>query len=90
MNDYAGSWSANRGRCFRFVYNPTGEGRPEMCPDLVAGSGWRYEEYHGRWCALDACAEHLSQLVLPKDKTTLRPTLLTTLRLSKTPALLQA
>jgi hypothetical protein len=37
------------------------DGRPMNCPEPVVASGWR-RDYQGRWQAVDACAEHASQL----------------------------
>jgi hypothetical protein len=35
--DYAGAWTAERGRCHRFVYDP--DGKPAGCPAPPAASG---------------------------------------------------
>jgi hypothetical protein len=61
MQDYAGAWSAERGRCHRFVYG-TEDGHPEHCPRPPVSSGWR-RDGTGRWFAVDACAEHSSLLL---------------------------
>jgi hypothetical protein len=58
--DYAGAWSAERGRCHRFVYDP--DGKPDNCPEPTVTSGWR-QDYQGRWHVVDACAAHASELV---------------------------
>jgi hypothetical protein len=60
VEDYAGAWSAERGRCHRFVYDP--EGKPDYCPEPIVTAGWR-RDYRGRWYVVDACAGHASQLV---------------------------
>ena len=42
MDDYAGAWSAERGRCFRLIYG-TEDGQPEHCPEplvMVGAPGW--------------------------------------------------
>lgn len=61
MQDYAGAWTAERGRCHRFVYTED-DGRPANCPEPIVTSGWR-RDGQGRWYAVDACAGHSSQLV---------------------------
>ena len=60
MEDYAGAWSAERGRCHRLVYNP--DGKPENCPEPPVAVGWRYAAHSRTWHALDACELHKSQL----------------------------
>ena len=61
MNDYAGAWSADRGRCHRFVYT-VDDGRPATCPEPPVRNGWR-REGQGRWYAVDACEQHGDQLL---------------------------
>jgi hypothetical protein len=56
VEDYAGAWSAERGRCYRFVYG-TEDGRPANCPEPTDTSGWR-QDYQDRWYVVDACARH--------------------------------
>ena len=63
MQDYAGAWSADRGRCHRFVYTSNDDGRPMNCPEPVVGSGWRLEEFTGEWHLVDSCEQHLSELL---------------------------
>ena len=46
-------WSADRGRCHRFVYDP--DGKPDYCPEPTVSSGW-LRDYKGRWYVADACA----------------------------------
>jgi len=60
MEDYAGAWSAERGRCHRFVYDSNG--KPERCPEPAVAVGWR-QDGRGRWFAVDACERHRSQLL---------------------------
>jgi len=55
-----GAWATERGRCHRFVYDP--DGKPGNCPEPTVTSGWR-RDGPGRWYAVDACAEHSSQLM---------------------------
>ena len=59
MHDYAGAWSAERGRCHRFVYGDD-DGHPTECPAPPVGSGWR-RDGQGRWYTADACAAHAGQ-----------------------------
>jgi hypothetical protein len=59
VEDYAGAWHAERGRCHRFVYDE--HGKPTSCPDPPVAVGWR-QDYRGRWFAVDACEQHRSQL----------------------------
>jgi len=59
--DYAGAWSAEHGRCHRFVYGSE-DGHPTHCPDPTVTSGWR-RDGQGRWYVVDACSHHRSQLV---------------------------
>ena len=61
VQDYAGAWTAERGRCHRFVY-VDGDGRPANCPEPTVTSGWR-RCGQGRWYVLDACARHAPQLL---------------------------
>lgn len=61
VQDYAGAWTAERGRCHRFVY-VDGDGRPANCPEPTVTSGWR-RHGQGRWYVLDACARHAPQLL---------------------------
>jgi hypothetical protein len=56
VDDYAGAWSIERGRCHRFVYG-VDDGHPEHCPSLPVASGWR-RDGQGRWYVVDACARH--------------------------------
>jgi hypothetical protein len=37
--DYAGAWTAERGRCHRLVYDS--DGKPDNCPKPPVTSGWR-------------------------------------------------
>ena len=60
MLDYAGAWSAERGRCHHLVYDH--EGKPTGCPAPPMASGWR-QDYQGRWYVVDACSRHSGQLV---------------------------
>jgi hypothetical protein len=60
MEDYAGAWSAERGRCHRFVYDPNG--KPDNCPEPPVAVGWRYAAHTRSWHAVDACTKHASQL----------------------------
>ena len=57
--DYAGAWSAERGRCHRLVYDP--DGKPTGCPEPVTTTGWR-SDYQGRRRVVDACAAHADLL----------------------------
>lgn len=59
--DYAGAWHAERGRCFRFVYTTEDDGRPMVCPEPVAATGWQ-RNGNGCWFVVDACERHASQL----------------------------
>ena len=62
VQDYAGAWSAVRGRCHRMVYGDgDGDGHPENCPGLPVMSGWRADA-RGRWCVVDACSRHSGEL----------------------------
>jgi hypothetical protein len=61
MKDYAGAWTAERGRCFRLLYG-TDDGHPERCPEPPVRSGWR-QDGEGRRYALDACVRHIPQLL---------------------------
>ena len=61
MNDYAGAWSSERGRCFRFVYTSDEHGRPTNCPGRPVKVGWT-QDHRVRWYVVDACEEHASQL----------------------------
>ena len=47
VQDYAGAWTAERGRCHRFVYVED-DGRPANCPEPTVTSGWRRDD-QGRW-----------------------------------------
>ena len=58
--DYAGAWSAERGRCHRFVYDV--DDKPTGCPEPPVTSGWRYD-YLGRWYLVDACQRHRLDLL---------------------------
>jgi hypothetical protein len=58
--DYAGAVSAERGRCFRFVYDENG--KPERCSAPITGTGWLYLTYSRKWHTVDACERHKSQL----------------------------
>ena len=60
VHDYAGAWSVERDRCHRFV-DGTQDGHPEHCPGQPMASGWR-RDGQDRWSAIDACAQHRSQL----------------------------
>ena len=40
VQDYAGAWTAQRGRCHRFVYTED-DGHPTNCPEPPVRSGWR-------------------------------------------------
>jgi hypothetical protein len=60
VEDYAGAWSAERGRCHRFVYDPGS--KRDNCPQPTVTSGWLHD-YRGRWYVVDAGAGHRSQLV---------------------------
>ena len=60
MVDYAGAWHAERGRCHRFVYAE--HGKPTVCPEPPVRVGWRYAAHTRTWHAVDACAQHASQL----------------------------
>jgi hypothetical protein len=40
VQDYAGAWATERGRCHRFVYTEE-DGRPTDCPAPPVRSGWR-------------------------------------------------
>lgn len=61
VQDYAGAWTAERGRCHRFVYVDS-DGRPANCPESTVTSGWR-RDGQDRWHVVDACARHSSQLL---------------------------
>jgi hypothetical protein len=61
MEDYAGAWADERGRCHRFVYGSE-DGHPTHCPEPTVTSGWR-RDGQGRWYVVDACARHSSQLI---------------------------
>jgi hypothetical protein len=54
--DYAGACSAQRGRCFRFVYDD--QGKPANCPEPIATRGWLKID---RWYEVDSCDEHASR-----------------------------
>jgi len=58
--DYAATWTAERGRCHRFVYGSE-DGHPTHCPEPTVTSRWRHDG-QGRWYAVDACAVHSEQL----------------------------
>jgi hypothetical protein len=60
VEDYAGAWSAERGRCFRLVYGSE-DGHPEHCPERLVRSGWK-REGSGGWYAVDACERHALQV----------------------------
>ena len=60
VQDYAGAWSAVRGRCHRMVYGD-GDGHPEDCPGVPVVTGWRADG-RGRWYAVDACSRHAAEL----------------------------
>jgi hypothetical protein len=65
VQDYAGAWMGERGRCHRFVYEEP-DGRPANCPCPPVTSGWR-RDGEGRWHAVDACKRHAAQLqALPR------------------------
>ncbi|MGC8628367.1 MAG: hypothetical protein ACP5VR_12620 [Acidimicrobiales bacterium] len=59
MEDYAGAWSAEHGRCHRIVYSESGQ--PGNCPGTPVVTGWRYDA-NGRWYEVEACARHASEL----------------------------
>jgi hypothetical protein len=63
--DYAGAWSAERGRCHRCVYDA--DGKPDYCPEPTVTSGWRVDG-QGRWYAVDACAGHADQQLLSRPR----------------------
>ena len=54
------SWHAERGRCHRFIYDE--HGKPTVCPEPPVRVGWRYAAHTRSWYAVDACAQHASQL----------------------------
>jgi hypothetical protein len=58
--DYAGAVSAERGRCFRFVYDE--HGKPTHCPGAVTRTGWLYRAHERKWYPVDAYERHVSQL----------------------------
>ena len=58
VDDYAGAWTAERGRCHRLGYDP--DGKPTGCPAPRVASGWR-RDYQGRWYPVSACAGHARQ-----------------------------
>jgi hypothetical protein len=58
--DYAEAVSAERGRCFRFVYDE--HGKPDRCPAPVTRVGWLYLAYERKWHPVDSCKRHVSQL----------------------------
>ncbi len=62
MEDYAGAWHAERGRCFRFVYTSEDDGRPMKCPEEPVAVGWT-RDGQGRWYEVDACEQHAPQLI---------------------------
>ena len=43
VQDYAGAWTAERGRCHRFVCVDD-DGRPANCPEPTLTSGWRRDD----------------------------------------------
>jgi hypothetical protein len=61
VNDYAGAWTAERGRCHRFIYRED-DGRPADCPGPPVMGGWR-RDGQGRWYLIEACDQHASQLL---------------------------
>jgi hypothetical protein len=61
VQDYAGAWTAERGRCHRLVHGSE-DGRPTHRQEPPARSGWR-QDGQGRWYAVDACERNSSQLV---------------------------
>jgi hypothetical protein len=60
VQDYAQAWTAERGRCHRFVYEEP-DGRPTNCPEPPAMTGWRTDGQR-RWYVVDSCERHASQL----------------------------
>lgn len=58
--DYAGAVSAERGRCFRFVYDE--HGKPERCPEPMTRTGWLYLVHPWKWYPVDSCERHVGQL----------------------------
>jgi hypothetical protein len=56
MRRFANAFTADRGRCFRWVCE-SGVGRPVRCPGEVNTRGW-WEDASGVWWVVDACAEH--------------------------------
>jgi hypothetical protein len=60
VEDYAGAWTSERGRCHRLVYGE-GDGHPANCPAPPVKSGWR-QSYGGSWHAVDACVRHSPEL----------------------------
>lgn len=59
--DYAGPWTAQRGRCFRFICVREGD-YPTGCQEPPVQVGWKFEASTGRWYALDACERHAAEL----------------------------
>jgi hypothetical protein len=56
---YANAFSADRGRCFRWVRDDIG--RPTRCPTKVSTRGW-WQDGSGRWWLVDSCEEHADPL----------------------------
>ncbi len=61
MKEYAGAWSAERGRCQRFVTDP--DGKSVNCPERPIASGWL--KIGDRWQQVDACDRHSAQVQKP-------------------------
>ncbi|MGO9657488.1 MAG: hypothetical protein ACLP7F_03870 [Acidimicrobiales bacterium] len=55
MHDYAGAWTAERGRCHRLVYDYDPDTKPTGCPAPSVASGWR-QDYPGRWYPVEPVA----------------------------------
>ncbi len=71
VQDYAGAWTADRGRCHRFVYTED-DGRPINCPGPPVRSGWR-QDGQRRWYVVDACVWHSAELLAhPRPNTATR------------------
>jgi hypothetical protein len=52
VQDYARTWSSERGRCHRFVYDE--HRKPDNCPEPNVTSGW-CRDGQGRLYFVDAC-----------------------------------